>query len=124
MKAIARAYNDMTTFADLKDYADRKGFRFIMAADAETVTHKTVDGEIVPTIAPGGVATALDAIVKAFRGVYIGRAKTEEDLKVVDGRGTMMIDDKYKLSGLKLRLMNWENITKDLPIRLYGHYPT
>lgn len=77
----------MTTLEDLKkDFRDL-GARMIIAADAETVVHRTVDGHIVAGMAAGGVSTAFDPIAGATNAIYIARGKTEEDKKMVDKKG-------------------------------------
>ena len=81
----------MTTFADLKEFFDKQGYRVIIAAEAESRVHKTKNGKIEEEIPVGGVAVALDPIALASRAIYIARGKTEEDKKTVNGKGEFLV---------------------------------
>lgn len=86
----------MTTFEELKNYLKSQNLRFIVASDAETVTHVRGSGEDLSVhMSAGGVSTAFDPIARASNCVYIARAKTQEDMQVVDGH------DSYKVGGGK-----------------------
>lgn len=84
----------MTDFNDLKDYfSEQELTRVIIAADAETVTHRKQNGDgIIEAMSAGGVSTALDPVAKASGSIYIGRAKTAEDLKTVDRHGNFKVE--------------------------------
>lgn len=74
----------MTSFFDLKAFFNKQDFRLIMVADAETRVHERKRNKLVVKIPAGGVSVALDPIMEAAGGLYIGRAKTETDKEVVD----------------------------------------
>lgn len=78
----------MTTLEDLKKNFKELNFsRMIIAADGETVIHKSVEGQMVAAMTAGGVSTAFDPIARATNATYIARARTEEDRKMADRKG-------------------------------------
>lgn len=82
----------MTNFEDLKSFFSDRNIRTIIAADAETVTHRKISGDgVVDAMAAGGVSTALDPVARASNAVYISRAKTAEDMENVDRRGNFSV---------------------------------
>ncbi len=81
------------SFSELKNFFAERNLKTIIAADAETIMHKTVDGAIVPQARPGGVSVALEPIAKASHATFIARGRTEEDKKVVNGSGKVQIKD-------------------------------
>jgi trehalose 6-phosphate synthase len=97
----------MTNFNDLKAFfAEQELDRVIIAADAETITHRSQNGDgIIEGMSAGGVSTALDPVAKASASIYIARAKTSEDLKVADKRGNFAVDSlqgNYSLKRLQV----------------------
>ncbi|MEK9206977.1 MAG: trehalose-6-phosphate synthase, partial [Patescibacteria group bacterium] len=94
----------MTNFKDLQAYFLEQDFKMIIAADAETLTHrKSSSGKLSAAMSAGGVSTAFDPIAKASKATYIARAKTEEDREVVDKRGIFPVqapDGNYLLKRL------------------------
>lgn len=84
----------MYTYYELKDFLRKLDRKLVMVADAETRVHQKKGDEIIANIPAGGVSVALDPIVKAAGGVYIGRGKTEADREVVDGQGKMPIEEE------------------------------
>lgn len=81
----------MYTYFDLKEYLKDQDIRLIMVADAETRVHERKGDKLTIKIPAGGVSVALDPIIKAAGGIYIGRGKTEADKEVVDR------SNKYKV---------------------------
>src|SRR3989338_1966813 len=98
----------MTTYLDLQDFFQSKGYRVIIAADAETrVSTRSLRNkdEIVSRLPVGGVAVALDPIAKAAQAVYIARGKTEEEKKIAQITpkvGITDTDGRYSLRRLFL----------------------
>lgn len=94
----------MTNFKDLQEYFEEQNFKTIIAADAETITHRrTHRGELGTGMAAGGVSTAFDPIARASKATYVARAKTEEDKEVLDKRGIFKVitpDGNYSLKRL------------------------
>src|SRR3989344_1416248 len=90
----------MTTYQDLKDFFKRQDLKVIIAADAETRIAKrgnNIVGQIIPA---GGVAVAFNPIAKASDAIYIGRGRNEDDRKLLDSRGRILVDnteDRYYL---------------------------
>jgi trehalose 6-phosphate synthase len=84
----------MYTYYELRDFLRKLDRKLIMVADAETRVHQKKGDEIVANIPAGGVSVALDPIVKAAGGVYIGRGKTEADREVVDSQGKLQIEEE------------------------------
>jgi trehalose-6-phosphate synthase len=83
----------MTDFEDLRSFFTDRNVRTIIAADAETVTHRKQNGNgLVEAMSAGGVSTALDPVARASNAVYISRAKTAEDMTVVDRRGNFNVE--------------------------------
>lgn len=107
----------MTNFEDLKNYFGNQDFKLIIAADAETITHRQIRGNgVAGAMAAGGVSTAFDPIARASNCVYIARAKTQEDMKVSDKRGVFPVvtpEGKYLLKRLPVE-------SEDLDDYYYG----
>jgi len=90
----------MYSYYDLKDFFKRQDIRLIMVADAETRVHEKKNDKITVKIPAGGVSVALDPIIKAASGIYIGRGKTEADKEVVDRSSKLKVvadDGEYTL---------------------------
>src|SRR3990167_7743889 len=82
----------MASFSDLNNYFKSKGYKMIIAADAEPRISKVVDGKVITENPAGGVAVALDSIAQATNATYIGRAKNIEEKKALDKTGSMKIN--------------------------------
>lgn len=90
----------MYSYYDLKEFFKRQDIRLIMVADAETRVHERKNDKLTVKIPAGGVSVALDPIVKAAQGIYIGRGKTEADKEVVDRSSKLKVeaaDGQYTL---------------------------
>lgn len=83
----------MYSYFDLKEFFRKQDFRLIMVADAETRVHEKKGEKTTVKIPAGGVSVALDPVIKASGGLYIGRAKTETDKEVVDRANKLTISD-------------------------------
>jgi trehalose-6-phosphate synthase len=81
----------MANFSDLENYFKSKGYKMIIAADAEPRISKVIDGKVVTENPAGGVAVALDSIAQATHALYIGRAKNFEEKNALDKNNTMKI---------------------------------
>jgi trehalose 6-phosphate synthase len=90
----------MYSYYDLKEFFKRQDIRLIMVADAETRVHERKNDKLTVKIPAGGVSVAMDPIMKAAGGVYIGRGKTEADREVLDRNSKMQVeadDGEYTL---------------------------
>lgn len=83
----------MYSYFDLKEFFRKQDFRLIMVADAETRVHEKKGDTITVKIPAGGVSVALDPIMKASGGLYIGRGKTEADKEVVNKENKIVVKD-------------------------------
>ncbi len=82
----------MFDYQDLKDYIEDQNSKLIIAADAETITHRTSKKGIATAVFAGGVSAAFDPIARAGSAMYIARGKTEEDRKTVDKNGNYRVE--------------------------------
>lgn len=102
----------MSSFQDLKYFFSQQPYKFIIAADAETVIHKQKNDKIVEEIPSGGVAIALEPIARAARATYIARGKTNEDKDVL-GRDQKIVihrgDDSYTLKRIFLNQQDMDD---------------
>jgi trehalose-6-phosphate synthase len=100
----------MTTFEDLANYFKSKGYKMIIAADAEPRISKVIDGKVITESPAGGVAVALDSIAQATNALYIGRAKNIEEKKALDARDTMKIKGSNGEYTLKRLFFSQEDV--------------
>lgn len=93
----------MTTFADLQSFFARQKLRLIIASDAEPITHREIHGKIVQEMPSGGVGITFDSIAKATNATFIVRGKNEEEKRVQNTSGKIVVGDeqgKYTIKRL------------------------
>ncbi|RJQ25338.1 trehalose-6-phosphate synthase [Candidatus Parcubacteria bacterium] len=83
----------MTNFQDLKDIFLKQNTNLILVADAETRSHFKKNSQCVSRTSAGGVSVALEPVVKASGGIYIGRSKTDECREILDKNNKIKIND-------------------------------
>ena len=96
----------MTQFLDLQNFFKTKNLNMIIASDAEPRINTLKDGKPVLESAAGGVAVALDPIARATNATFIARAKHEDERKLLDRKGTILIKDEIGGYTLKKLFFN------------------
>lgn len=83
---IAERESVMWTHNALQDFVQRKmqGYRFIVAANREPFIHRHNGGQVECVRPASGMATALDPIMEACGGVWVGHGSGSADRTVVD----------------------------------------
>jgi trehalose 6-phosphate synthase len=79
--------------------------KVVIAADGQTRTHKRQGERISARVPAGGVSVALDRVSQQTHATFISRARTDEDVDVLNDEGKVAIrgrDGSYTLKRLQL----------------------